>query len=370
MIKQKMKKFSTATLTALVAMCGLLLVVQATPAQAQATPAKPAAKPAAEGVFTANAPDQYTVVKGDTLWGIAGRFLTKPWRWPEIWQMNKSQIKDPHWIYPGQIIILDKVNGTMRLSESTPGKPGDTVTLEPRVREESGRVAISSIPQNIIEPFLTRQLIAETADMIDYPRIIAAKGDRVVLGRGDTAYATGITDPSVQHYQIVRKGIALKDPDTHEILGYQADYLGSATVTRGGDPVTLQITKFSQEINVGDRLYPEEEPHLINYVPHAPDHPVAGRIINTYEQVGLAGRGMVVVLNRGNVDGLDIGTILSVQSSPRVIDDRTNGTPHDITLPSERLGLLFVFRIYEHVSYAMVLNAEMGIEPGDAFTQP
>jgi hypothetical protein len=381
MITQKTKNFSTATLAASLAIWGLIALGQVTPAFGQ--DAKPGAKASGKvstktraaatdsSPFTADTPDQYTVVKGDTLWGIAGRFLKSPWRWPEVWQKNRDQIKNPHWIYPGQVIIIDKVHGTMRLGDGTSGPGGEpTVELHPSVRVEGNREAISSIPQNVIEPFLTRPLVVDDAMMRDAPRIIAAKGDRVVLARGDSAYIAGITDTTVRNYQIFRQGIPLKDPDTDDILGYQADYVGSGTITHEGTTATLLITSFSEEINLGDRLVPAVEPRLVNYMPHAPDAAVHGRIVNTYTQVGLAGRGMVVALNRGAADGLDVGTILAVQSKGRTVEDRTNGSLETRELPDERIGLIFVFRMFDHLSYALVMEAETGVERGDVFTQP
>jgi hypothetical protein len=353
-------------------MWGLMLLVQGRPAFAQdasSSPKRQMARGHADDpsmVFTADAPDQHVVVKGDTLWGIAGKYLRKPWRWPEVWQMNRAQIKNPHWIYPGQIIILDKLHGTMHLA----GAQGGTVVLEPSIRVESGRTAIPSIPQNVIEPFLREPLVVEEGEMHSAPRIVAAKGDRVVLARGDAAYVSGITDPNVKNYQIFRPGTPLKDPDTGDILGYQADYVGAAQIIRGGDPATILITSFAEDVNIGDRLVEAPPARLINYAPHAPDNPVTGKIINTYEGMGLAGRDMIVSINRGSGDGLDIGTVLAVQRASRTITDTTNGSSQDITLPAERNGLLFVFRLFNHVSYALVLNAEFGVEVGDQFTQP
>jgi hypothetical protein len=362
-------------LAATLAILGLLALAQVAPATAQTAKAG-AAKKAPVGApattFTADAPDQYTVVKGDTLWGIAGRFLTSPWRWPEVWQKNKDQIKNPHWIYPGQVIIIDKVNGTMHIAgEATNGPGGEpTVTLHPTIRVESEKDAIPSIPQNVIEPFLTRPLVIDDATMRDAPRIVASKGDRVVLARGDYAYVSGIVDPKEHHYQVFRPGVALKDPDTGDTLGYQADYLGTAEVTHEGATTTVLITSFTEEITTGDRLVAAVEPHLINYMPHPPETDVQGRVVNTYSQVGLAGRGMIVALNRGSKDGLDIGTVLAVRSKGRTITDRTNGSSETIDLPDERTGLVFVFRLFDHVSYALVLSSDEGVEPGDVVVKP
>lgn len=370
MRKLNRKNIITAALSVVFMTWGLLVGGQG--ALAQDAPVKPMrsgsnATTDAPQVFTANTPDQYTVVKGDTLWGIAGRFLQKPWLWPRVWQMNRAQIRNPHWIYPGQIIVFDKINGTMQLGVSG---PNGTVILEPSIRIETSTAAISSIPQNVIEPFLREPLVVEEAEMQTAPRIVAAKGDRVVMARGDAAYVSGITDPNVKNYQVFRPGVALKDPDTGKVLGYQANYLGAAQVVRSGDPATILITSFSEEITIGDRLVEAPPARLINYAPHPPEQPVSGKIIDTYNGVGLAGRGMIVSLNRGSGDGMDIGTVLAVKKASRVITDRTNGSATDVTLPEERNGLIFVFRLFDHVSYALVLNAEFGVEPGDAVSPP
>ncbi|MGA2548602.1 MAG: LysM domain-containing protein [Burkholderiaceae bacterium] len=372
MIKLSTKKFSTAAFAVVLAMWGPMLLEQGGTAQAQGTSSSPMSSgsdtPARtqSKVFKDNAPDQHVVVKGDTLWGIAGKYLQKPWRWPEVWQMNRAQIKNPHWIYPGQIIILDKLHGTMHLTDGR----GNTVVLEPTIRVETGQSAIPSIPQNVIEPFLRQALVVQDDELKKAPRIVGAKGDRLVLARGDSAYVSGITDSNIKSYQIYRPGVPLKDPDTGKILGYQADYVGSAQIVREGDPATVLITSFSSEISAGDRLIEAPPARLINYAPHAPEQPITGKIIDTYSEVGLAGRGGVVSLNRGSADGLDIGTILAVQSAGATITDTTNDSKQEIKLPDERSGLLFVFRLFDHISYALVLNSEYGVDAGDVFTQP
>lgn len=323
--------------------------------------------PSAPDVFVATAPDTYKVVRGDTLWGIAGRFLKQPWRWPQIWRMNRDQIRNPHWIYPGQVIVLDRNTGTMRLSTGPNANP--TVKLSPQVRVEQGRQAIPSIPADAIEPYLTQPLIVETSTMLDAPRIVASK-ERVVLGAGDIAYVAGITDPSVTEYQVFRPGRPLKDPDSGEVIAYQADYLGTATVTRPGNPTTVTITTSKMEMGAGDRLVSATKAGIINYVPHAPEKPVTGRIISTYTGVAYAGTNMVVAINRGKSDGLDIGTVLAIKTYGRTIIDKTNGKPESITLPEEHKGLLFVFRVFNHIAYGLITSSTGPVEVGDTVTQP
>jgi hypothetical protein len=325
--------------------------------------------PLTSQVFTETAPDTYTVVRGDTLWGIAGRFLKEPWRWPQIWQMNREQIRNPHWIYPGQVIILDRLTGTMRLAGGPNANP--TVKLSPQVRVEQGQDAIPSIPPEAIEPYLTQPLIVESPEMLDAPRVVASK-ERVILGVGDIAYVAGIKDPSVSVYQVFRPGHALMDPDTNTVIAYQADYLGTMRVTRPGEPATLAITSSKAEILVGDRLVAATKPVVINYVPHAPAAPLRGRVISTVSDSGVAyaGVNMIVAINRGSAEGIDIGTVLAIKSFGRTIADKTNGAKESITLPEERKGLLFIFRVFNHVSYGLITSASDAVEVGDSVTQP
>lgn len=318
-------------------------------------------------VFVDTAPDTYTVVPGDTLWGIAGRFLKQPWRWPEIWQMNRDQIRNPHWIYPGQTIVLDRLTGTMRLS--TGAARNGTVKLSPQVRVEASRNAIPSIPPEAIEPYLTQPLIVESATMMNAPRVVASR-ERVVLGTGDIAYVGGITDPSVSIYQLFRPGRELRDPDTGTVIAYQADYLGTAQVSRPGNPATLTITSSKMEINVGDRLVAATKPVVVSYVPHAPANPVSGRIISIYSGVASAGPSMVVAVNRGADDGLEVGTVLAIKTFGRTIVDRTNGVREVMTLPEERKGLLFIFRVFNHVAYGLITSSGEPVGVGDSVTQP
>lgn len=335
-----------------------------------ASPSAPAssARPAGStDVFVESAPDTYTVVKGDTLWGIAGRFLKQPWRWPQIWQVNRDQIRNPHWIYPGQVIVIDRATGTMRLQGGA-GANG-TVKLSPQIRSEQASTAIPSIPAEVIEPYLTQPLVVESRTMREAPRIVASK-ERVVLGAGDTVYVSGITDPEVVNYQVFRPGKPLIDPDTKDVIAYQADYLGTATVVRQGSPATLTITTSKQEMNAGDRLVPATKPGVINYMPHAPEKPVAGRIIGAYSGVAYAGPNMIVSINRGSAQGMDIGTVLAIRSFGRTITDRTNGSRERITLPEERKGLLFVFRVFDQVSYGLITSSNGTVEVGDSVTQP
>ncbi|MFH1605547.1 MAG: LysM peptidoglycan-binding domain-containing protein [Pseudomonadota bacterium] len=217
-------------------------------------------------VLQDNAPDRYVVVQGDTLWSIAGKFLKDPWRWPEMWKLNQEQIKNPHWIYPGDVIVLERAAAQPVL------RLGDAVKLSPRVRsEDTSRQAIPSIPPKVIEPFLSRPLVIEPNGLDKAPRIIAAQADRVYLGAGDVAYVGGIQNAKLDSlWQIYRPGKPLVDPETQKTLGYEAVFLGDARVTRTGDPATVRIFAAQREIGKGDRLVAAGPLTLNSYAPHAP----------------------------------------------------------------------------------------------------
>jgi len=373
------KKFSTTRYSIVATLLGLAFIAPVLAQTRQATasmPAAPASRtPAGEAageVFVPDAPDRHVVVKGDTLWDIAGKYLRQPWLWPRIWQMNRDQINNPHWIYPGQVIVLDRTNGTMRVATVPAPAPGDnqpTVTLRPSIRAEIESQAIPSIPPEAIEPFLTQPVLVETATMNTSPRLVGSR-ERVLLGRGDEVYASGILDAEITNYMVYRPGSALRDPDNKAILGYEAVYLGTARVVRKGDPQTLLITSSKLEIGVGDRLLPVTSGLPNNYAPRAPEQNVSGRIVSIYGGVAQAGRNQVVALNRGSGHGLQPGHVLAMTSDGRTITDRSNGPPVSIKLPDERNGLIFVFRVFDKVSYALVMNVTVPVSIGDRFTQP
>ena len=186
-----------------------------------------------------DAPGSYVVVKGDTLWDISGRFLKEPWRWPEIWNMNREQIKNPHWIYPGDVIkLLFDENGNPYLSLAN-GERGENVRLQPRARVDTLATAIPSIPSKVISPFLSLPLVIDEGALANAPRIIATEDGRVVVGAGNSAYAIGLQQSQGIKWQIYRPGKALAN-SAGEILGYEANYLGEAKVVRFGETSTIE----------------------------------------------------------------------------------------------------------------------------------
>ena len=352
-----------------------------------------------------DAPDSYTVVKGDTLWGIAGRFLKEPWRWPEIWDMNKDRIKDPHWIYPGDVIRLDKSGEYPSLSLASGGGAAEAeanvVKLDPRVRVETLRVAIPSIPASAIGPFLSQPLVVEAGGLDTAPMIVANDDSRVMVGAGDVTYADPISGDII-NWQVFRPGTALRDPETGEILGFEAKYVGDAKVSRFGRPTKLQVVKAREEVTRGDRLMPAREVVLPSYVPHAPDKPIKGVIMSVEGGVSEFGQFSIITINRGSRDGMEVGHVLASSRRGTAVAvpgaGMTNGytvgplhtwfnhwgfgppqtasPPPDpaatapLILPDERNGLIFVFRVFEKMSYAMVMHANKPIFVGDVVSTP
>ena len=331
-----------------------------------------AAEDASTVTLAERAPDSHVVQKGDTLWGISAKFLRDPWRWPEVWRMNRSQVRDPHWIYPGQVVVLDRSGRVPRLRIG--GRIGGrNAKLAPKVYSEPSEAAIPSIPQQVIEPYLTQPLILEAKGLDQAPKIVATMEDRVVVGAGDKVYAAGI-DSNVKMWQVFRPLKPVQDPVTKEILGYEAFFLGNAQVVREGEPATLEILNAKQEINRGDRLVPTAKPDVVAYAPHAPEASIEGRIISLYSgiNVGETGRNYIVTLNRGNRDGVEVGHVLATYRNSRDVEYRDAETEkREIhKLPEERTGLVFVFRTFERVSYALVMNSDRPVRPGDVVRTP
>jgi len=338
-----------------------------------------------------NRPDRYTVQKGDTLWGISGKFLKQPWRWPEIWRMNREQIKNPHWIYPGDVVVLDQVDGNWRLSLNRPAGPRPTARLSPSIRVENLEgEAIPTIPAGDLAPFLSKPIITTTPDgMPNAARIIAAHDNRVVRGEGDYVYAVNIDEKLGTEWYIYRPGKVLRSYDSKELLGYELRFLGTARVDRFGEVARIQITSAREEILIDDMLLPAPREELVNYVPHAPDKAVDGRIIALDGESHEVGRNALVTVDRGSRDGLDVGTVLAIyHPTPVIPDPRPSTEPtvlarffSDQTLdmpkptrylpiPPERSGLLFIFRVFDKVSYGIVLNASEPVVTGDLARKP
>ncbi|MFT3848593.1 MAG: LysM peptidoglycan-binding domain-containing protein [Propionivibrio sp.] len=315
------------------------------------------------------APVQHVVVPGDTLWGISAQFLKEPWRWPEIWRMNREQIKDPHWIYPGDVIVLERDENGNPLLRVQKGRSGDG-KLRPQVYSEKNMEAIPPIPPNVIDPFISQPLVIEANELDSAARIIATQQDRVFLGEGSVAYVDD-ADPKQEKWQVYRNGKPLYDPaDDTRILGYEAFYLGTATQTRPGQPATFEITSATQEIGRGDRLVPAIKPAMAHYVPHKPDASVDGRVVSIYGGVGSAGRGSIISLSLGNRNGLEIGHVLALERNRIVTERDENDQKINVQIPPERIGLVFIFRTFDYISYALVMQSEGTVEVNDFVRTP
>lgn len=311
-----------------------------------------------------SAPERHIVVPGDTLWGISAQFLKEPWRWPEIWRMNREQIKNPHRIYPGDVIVLE------RDASGNPLLRVETVRLQPKIYAEQVSEAIPPIPPNVIEPFISAPLVVEVGALDRAARIVATQQDRVYLGNGDLAYVDD-ADPAKTQWQVYRNGKPLRDPtDAKRVLGYEAFYLGTATQLRPGSPATFQVQSAKQEIGRGDRLVPAVRPALVEYVPHKPDRLIDGRVVSVYGGVGAAGRGSIVSLNRGVRDGLEIGHVLALERNRTVVQRDEEDRKVNVQIPPERMGLAFVFRTFDLISYALIVQSEGTIEVNDFVRTP
>ena len=305
-------------------------------------------------------PEQYTVVKGDTLWDISGKFLEQPWQWPQLWEYN-PQIKNPHLIYPGDTLHFSLVDGKPRLSFSE-----GTVILKPRIRTSPSDQAIKLIPTDAIAQFLTSPKVVNDNILEQSPYIIGFAGEHLVVGAGDRVYVRSIPNPESLSYTIYRPGEAYVSPDyPDEVLGYEAEFIADATIQRSGDPATLIITKSDVEIRKGDRLMVSEKSALaLNYFPRPPEEPIRGNIISVLGGVSQIGQYNIVVIDRGTADGLKPGHILDIYNLGKTVDDPFNrdlDKQSYVKLPDETAGELMVFRSFERVSYALVLEATQAI---------
>ncbi len=360
-----------------------------------------------------NAPDTYVVVKGDTLWDISGKFLKDPWRWPQIWNLNREEIKNPHWIYPGDLIVLDRSGKEPRLSLAKGDKNGmQTVKLSPGVRAtDIADEAIPAIPSRVIHPFLSQPRVVAQGELDNAPYILGSNAERVVLGAGDDAFATG-GKAGVINWSVLRPGKTLKDPETGEVLGYEVEYLGDARTVAEGAPQKVRITKSAQEILPRDKLVEADNSSAFEYIPHAPESQVNGRIISAYGGLSDSGRYQTVVINRGSRDGLEPGHVLAVFREGQAVtltrdekdrmtwvNEKTTGIPdggawlysdvrclkenskvtydqsadvrntfrgtclttrseNAVSLPDARSGLVMVYRVFDRVSYALIMDSD------------
>ncbi|MDE1167472.1 MAG: LysM peptidoglycan-binding domain-containing protein [Pseudomonas sp.] len=314
-------------------------------------------------------PQRYTVVRGDTLWDISGKFLREPWEWPQIWHAN-PQIANPDLIYPGDSLVLTFVDGQPQLMLERGASRG-TIKLSPHIRSTPMAEAIPSIPLESINSFLLSNRILESSEEFQQaPYIVAGQGERVVSGMGDRIYVRGKLDPRHNAYGVFRQGKVYTDPQTHEFLGINADNIGGGEiVATEGDVATLTLQRSNEEVRLGDRLFSNEErPVNSTFLPSAPQATVSGVILDVPRGVTQIGKYDVVTLDKGKRDGLNEGNVLAVYKTGETVRDRVTGDL--VKIPDERAGLLMVFRTYEKLSYGLVLNANRSLAVMDKVKNP
>ena len=317
--------------------------------------------------------NEYVVQEGDTLWDIAETFLRDPWYWPEVWYIN-PQVENPHLIYPGDTLALVMIGGQQRITNVR----ASTYRLSPQARVTPLTESITSIPYEQIAAFLSKGLVLEKDQAGQLPYILSTRGDHLVAAAGNDVYVRGgEPGPNGTRYSVVHVGDELRDPDDNDLLGYQGIYVGEGALARGGDPATVSLTDTNREALNGDRLVPESVDIPLNFFPKAPDIDIDGRIISVVDGVSLIGQYQVVVLNRGARNGLAPGDVLTVFQSGEEVKDRYTGGfmnavggGETVKLPDEEAGTVMVFKVYDRIGYALVMEATSDIHVLDSVRNP
>jgi hypothetical protein len=321
-----------------------------------------------------NPPTRYVVVKGDTLWGISARFLRDPWRWPDLWGINRDQIRNPHWIYPGDVLVLDLSGSTPRLRFE-----GDSdwqllmSRLSPKIRTQGlPPSAIPTIPAANLKAFTSRPMVFDEHELKAAPKIIAGRDGRAVLSLNDTAFAEGLVVGDGPGYQVIRPGRTFVDPDSKEVLGREAVYLGEANVSEFAEISTISIIRSVLEITPGNLLVKAPADTAAPYMPHAPASKIRGKIIaGSSETVTEISPLSVVVINRGARDGLESGHVLAISRAGDEVRPAGATDPKArVKLPDERYGIVLVFRVFDRLAYAMVMNTTRPVNLLDVVQTP
>jgi LysM repeat protein len=325
--------------------------------------------------LAASAPERYTVKSGDTLWGISSKFLKDPYRWGEVFKHNKPPIKNPHLIYPGQVLVLE------RGGNAAGGIP--TIKLEPREYVEPIAKPVWTVSPDAVASFLTKPLVMEPGAIEKAARIVGLQDNQVIIGAGHRLYATNV-GKAQRDWHVFKLGDVLKDPETGENLGQEVLFLGEARQltegtqptegplgrqTKDGLPAEFMLRSSNQEVGIGNYLLPAPPAQIIDYAPKAPSKAIKGRILSLAGGVGIAGPNSVVSINRGKADGIELGHVLATDRAGDVITDRANGAT-DFQLPDRRNGLIFIFRVFDRVAYGLVMESERPVYMGDAIRTP
>jgi hypothetical protein len=320
-----------------------------------------------------DAPMNYSVKRGDTLWDISAVFLKDPWFWPEIWQIN-PQVENPHLIYPGDVLSLAVgANGDARVFISQ----YSGARLQPRLRSDALDGPIDTIPFAAIASFLTKPSVLSKDQALAAPHILAFRDEHMIGGTGHEIYVKDLGGDLNQRYTVMHVGEPIRDIDSREILGYQAYYVATAVVNRPGDIAKAVLTEGAREALEGDRLIMQEGEMSLTFAPHSPTTPVDGQIIAVAENAEQIGQYQVVVLNRGGNDGLTAGAVLAIDQLGAVVRDSYGSYPwkkktfaKEVRLPSERAGTLIVFKVFDRISYALVIGASNAMRVADRVYNP
>lgn len=336
--------------------------------------------------LTADAPDQYVVKTGDTLWDISKVFLRDPWYWPEIWYVN-PQVQNPHLIYPGDVLKLVYIDGQPRV---TVGERGSVATeggggkkLSPQVRREQLSQAITAIPYDVIASFMGRPTLLDNSQVKSAPYVVAMRDGHIIGAAGNEIYAKGIRSAAADsRYSVIHVDEKLYDPEDGDLLGYSGSYVGSGPVATTGDPAKVVLTDSMREALQGDKLFPEAVDVNVDFVPHAPASDVKARVIAVRNQT-VMGQYQVIALNRGQRAGLEPGHVLAISQLGNVVRDTyskggmnatttttSRGRGKSVQLPDERIGLAMVFKAFDRMSYALVMETTHEIRQGDLAGNP
>ncbi len=332
--------------------------------------------PAAEKKIRVKAshPKQYTVKKGDTLWDISSLFLQDPWYWPEIWQKN-TQVKNPHLIFPGDVLTLVYVNGQpqMLINDAQHREilqnSGNSrvIKLSPSIRSTALQASIPSIPGDAIRQFLSKARVVTKEQLESAPHIIGSQDKHLILGTGSRVYIRGELDKERVRFSVFHPGDKLIDPESGELLGYEAKYTGDVHITAYDDPASGDLTYTEREVLIGDRLLPEDKSKLENlFFPHVPDKDINAQIISLYDALFGVAQYQIVVINKGERDGMEIGHLLATFTQGGIIRDNNK----QVKLPNERSGLVMIFKTFERVSYALTMESKRVIHKNDQLHTP
>lgn len=331
-------------------------------------------------------PREYTVKKGDTLWDIASLFLKDPWYWPEIWQRN-PQVANPHLIYPGDILMLVFVDGKPQIQLARPEDgvvrrqvEDRVVKLSPSIHRQSLNEAIPSIPADAVRQFLTRPRIVTTEEWAAAPYIVGSDDSHLIMGANNKIYIRGELDKERIRYSIFRKGNRLADPETDELLGHEVIFAGEARISKYGTPSTGILISTTREVLVGDRLLPTDKSAIDQqYFPRLPDDFVEGQVISLFDAISSIAKYQIAVINRGSNDKMEVGHLLASYQAGGYTHDRFldrssikrgDDTKLDILLPDERSGIMMLFKVFDKVSYGLILKSTRTISKGDRVEKP